>query len=248
MGAGAAATGAAKTGLFGLLKGGGKQVAKEVITTPNAVNKPAWFDALVTRVVREGDDVTKKFATKEREIVHATKIDEDATVTVTRNLEDGSVRVDIDDATTNVMDDQGNAIVSMKVKEGEFIEPVIEGKYKGTVGNKTQNTFEAVETDYRNYLDRGGEDYTTEVIENVVGDTKDLTADLTKVKMYAKGQKKPTINEMMIQKNRRKTLDQAESNPSEYASDRGPDGPDYSDYDPSGDEFASGGIARMLGE
>ena len=249
LGGAAAGIGALKTGALSMLgKGTTKKIAKEVITTPAATGKPAWFDALVTRVVNEGDDVTKKFATKEREIVHATKIDDDAMVTVYRDLDEGTVRVDIDDATTNVIDEQGNAIVSMQVKEGEFIEPVIEGKYKGTVGSKTQNTFEAVETDYRNYVDRGGEDYTTEVIENVVGDTKDLTADLTKVKLFAKGQKKPTINEMMIQKNRRKTLDQAESNPSEYASDRGPDVPDYSDYDPSGDEFASGGIARMLGE
>ena len=48
---------------------------------------------------------------------------------------------------------------------------------------------------------------------------------------------------MMIQRDRAKTLRQAEENPAEYAADRGPD-IDYSDYD----DFASGGIAGMLGE
>ena len=61
--------------------------------------------------------------------------------------------------------------------------------------------------------------------------------------MYAKGQKKPTIKEMMIQRDRAKTLKQAEENPAQYAADRGPDAPDYEP-----DDFASGGIARMIGE
>ena len=217
LGAGAATTAAVKSGIIGFgKKGATKKVAKEIIKTPNAPGKPEWFDSLVTKVIREGDDVTKKFATKEREIVHSKKIDDDATVIVTRDLDEGTVRVDIDDATTNVMDEQGNAIVSMQVKEGEIIEPVIEGPMKGKVGGKTEPSFEAVETDYRNYRD-GPDDYTTEAMENVVDDTKDLTADLTKVKMYAKGQKKPTIKEMMIQRDRAKTLKQAEENPAEYA-------------------------------
>ena len=223
-----------KSGLLGL---GGKQatkeVAKEIITTPAAAGKPAWFDALVTRVVNEGEDVTKKFATKDREIVHATKVDDDAMVTVYRDLDDGTVRVDIDDATTNVMGEQGDSVVSLQVKGGQLEEGV-----KG----KTPVEFEAVEADYRNYTTSPDGDYDTEVIENVVNNTKDLTADLTKVKMYAKGQKKPTIKEMMIQRDRAKTLKQAEENPAEYAADRGPD-IDTKDYD-----YASGGIARMIGE
>jgi len=234
LGAGAATTAAVKSGMIGFgKKGATKKVAKEIIKTPNAPGKPEWFDSLVTRVINEGDDVTKKFATKDREIVHATKIDDDAMVTVYRDLDDGTVRVDIDDATTNVMGEQGDSVVSLQVKPGIADET--------TKGKKPPDEFEAVEADYRNYMD-GPDDFTTETIDNVVSDTKDLTSDLTKVKMYAKGQKKPTIKEMMIQKDRAKTLKQAEENPAEYASDRGPD-IDTKDYD-----YASGGIARMLGE
>ena len=234
MGSVGAGIGAAKAGLGSLFKAG-KPVTKaaEVITTPAAAGKPAWFDALVTRVINEGDDVTKKFATKEREIVHLKKIDEDATVRVHRNLDDGTVRVDIDDPTTNVADEQGNAIVSMEVKGGQLEQGV-----KG----KTPAEFEAVETDYGNFMD-GPDDFITEAVENTVSDTKDLTADLTKVKMYAKGQKKPTIKEMMIQRERARDLKLAEENPAEYASGRQPD-IDYSDYD----NYASGGVARLLGE
>ena len=203
----------------------------QVVTTPSVAGKPAWFDSLVNKVIAEGDDVTKKFATKDREIVHATKVDDDAMVTVYRDLDDGTVRVDIDDATTNVMDEQGNAIVSMEFKPGMADET--------TKGAKPANEFTAVETDYRNYMD-GPDDFVTEGTENTVNNIKDLTADLTKVKMYAKGQKKPTIKEMMIQRDRSKTLKQAEENPAEYAADRGPD----VDYD----NYASGGLAGMLGE
>ena len=208
--------------------------AAPIVKTPPVPGKPEWFDSLVNKVITEGDDMTKKFATKEREIVHATKIDNDAFVTVTRDLDDGKVRVDISDPTTNVMDDQGEAIVSMEFKPGMADET--------TKGAKPADEFTATETDYRNYQD-GPDDFITEAIENTVTDTKDLTSDLTKVKMYAKGQKKPTIKEMMIQRDRAKTLRQAEENPAEYAADRGPD-IDYSDYD----DFASGGIAGMLGE
>ena len=86
---------------------------------------------------------------------------------------------------------------------------------------------------------------TTEIVENAVSDNKrkNLTADLTKVKMYAKGQKK-TYNKRNddTKKERSKTLKQAEEKPAEYAADRGPD-IDTKDYD-----YASGGrIGLFLG-
>ena len=33
-----------------------------------------WFKPLVNKVIKEGDDVTKKFATQEREIVHQSAV------------------------------------------------------------------------------------------------------------------------------------------------------------------------------
>ena len=98
MGAGAATTAAVKSGIlsFSGKKSAAKKVAKEIIKTDNVAGKPEWFDALVTRVINEGDEVTKKFATKERQIVHKKKITEDDTVTVTQDLDEGSITVDYD--------------------------------------------------------------------------------------------------------------------------------------------------------
>ena len=237
MGGVGAGIGALKTGLLKLAgKGAASQAAKEIIKTPSAAGKPEWFDALVTKVINQGEDVTKQFATKDREVVHLAKIDDDATVTVYRDLDDGTVRVDVSDATRNVADDQGEAIVSMEVRGGQLEEGV-----KG----RTPAEFEAVEADYRNYTTSPDGDYDTEVVENVVNNTKDLTADLTKLKIYARGDNKPTMKELVESKKRQTKLEQAAKDPADYASDRGPQ---FDLPDPEPDDFASGGLAGMLGE
>ena len=236
LGAGAAGIGAAKTGILKFL-GKGKKASKALeVTTPNAPGKPEWFDALVNKVIKEGNDVSKNFATKEREIVHVKSLDDETTIYVHRDLDTGTVRVDIDDPFRNVQGEQGDALVSLEVKPGIADE---------TTRGKPADEFTAVENDYANYMD-GPDDYVTEVIDNTVTNTKNLTSDLTKVKLYAKDQKKPTIKEIVESRKRQEALKQAEENPSQYAADRytGPE-PDTDYID---DNFASGGIARMLGE
>jgi len=227
-----------KSGLLGL---GGKQatkeVAKEIITTPAAAGKPAWFDALVTRVIREGDDVTKTMATKDREIVYRKKIDDETEVLVTQDLDEGVTRIDIDDSTRNVTGFDDPPTVSLQVTD-EIVE---EG------GAKIKPEFKATENDYRNYTTDPDGGYETEFVENTVENTKDLTSDLTKVKSYATN-KKETMKEFVESKKRKDNVKYANENPSSYAADRGPDY-DPSDYiDDMADDFASGGIARMLGE
>ena len=55
-----------------------------------------WFKPLVNKVIKEGDDVTKKFATQERQIVHKTELPDSKTdVLVTQDLTTGDVVVDI---------------------------------------------------------------------------------------------------------------------------------------------------------
>ena len=90
-----AGIGALKMGALKLLgKEGTRQVTKQIIKTDNVPGKPEWFDALVTKVINEGEDMTKQFATKEREIVHATKIGKDDYVRVTQDLDSGTMRVE----------------------------------------------------------------------------------------------------------------------------------------------------------
>ena len=75
----------------------GKKVTQvPIIKTDDVAGKPEWFDQLVNKVILEGDDVTKRFATKDREIVHMKKIDDDNTVMVYQDLDEGAVRVDYD--------------------------------------------------------------------------------------------------------------------------------------------------------
>ena len=120
-GAGVAGLAALKTGLLGFGKQATKEVAKEVITTPAAAGKPPWFDALVTRVIREGDDVTKTMATKDRQNVYRTKIDDETEIMVTQDLDEGVTRVDIDDPVRNVTGFDDPPTVSLQVTD-EIVE------------------------------------------------------------------------------------------------------------------------------
>ena len=58
-----------------------------IIKTDNVPGKPEWFDQLVNKVIIEGDDVTKKLATKDREVVHVKKLNDTDEVTVYQDLE-----------------------------------------------------------------------------------------------------------------------------------------------------------------
>ena len=67
-----------------------------IIKTDNVAGKPEWFDALVNKVIIEGDDVTKKFATGERQSIHQKTLDDGSVVRVTEDVDDGAVRVEYD--------------------------------------------------------------------------------------------------------------------------------------------------------
>ena len=62
-----------------------------IIKTDNVPGKPEWFDQLVNKVIIEGDDVTKKFATGERQSIHQKTLDDGSVVRVTEDVDDGAV-------------------------------------------------------------------------------------------------------------------------------------------------------------
>jgi hypothetical protein len=217
--------------IFKPLKVGKKVTQVPIIKTGDVPGKPEWFDQLVNKVILEGDDVTKRFATQERQVIHMKKIDDETSVMVTQDLNDGSIMVDIDDPVRNVMGEQGDASVMMRLKKN----PGDESNPAGA------DEFDFTETDMRNYME-GPDDYTTEFTENTVNKMKDLTSDLGKIESYATG-KKQTIRQFIESKKRQDKVKFAEDKPAEYAAERGPE----VDYDPEPD-FARGGIARMLGE
>ena len=73
------------------------------------------------------------------------KIDDDTSVTVTQDLNDGSIIVDVDDPIRNVMGESGqDTSVQMMLKKGQADETT-----KGTPADE----FSFTENDMRNYMD-----------------------------------------------------------------------------------------------
>ena len=228
MGSAGAGIGATKTGLLKLF---GKEGTKEIIKPPPVAGKPEWFDSLVNKVITQGDDVTKKFATKERQDVHKLQIDEMDDVTVYRNLDDGEIRVSYDSP-----NNMGEQPVDLVFKPGKGQTDEVTGK--------VSDEFYAVEVEPRG-VRTGPDDFDIEFDgENLASSVDELVSDTSKLKQVATD-KKPTMKEFIESKNKKdktRAINEDQVEQAEYLETKygpGPEGPE---------DFASGGIARMLGE
>jgi len=203
-----------------------------MIKTDDVPGKPEWFDQLVNKVIVEGDDVTKKFATAERQSIHQKTLDDGSVVRVTEDIDDGAVRVEYE-SEANVFGDPVQMQYKKPLPDQGDPRPTAEftTAESGPVGRGGRSP--------------DGDDYEIDVDE--VGGTsiKDLDSDVSKLKEYATG-KGPTMKEI-VEIKKRKDKAKAITEDPEAQSDavirrQG-------DYDPSDyDDYASGGIARMLGE
>ena len=216
------------------LKIGKKITQVPIIKTDNVPGKPEWFDQLVNKVIIEGDEVTKRFATKDREIVHMKKLDEDTNVTVYQDLDEGAVRVEYD-SPENVYGDP----VQLQYK-----------KPKPDEGDPRPSAeFDTAESGPVGRAD-GPDDYSIEIEELGGTSISDLTSDVSKLKQYATGQK-PTLKEIVQTKKRKdraKAISEGGENEMDEVIRRQGEfiENDLVDLDPP--DLASGGIARMLGE
>ena len=157
-----------------------------IIKTDNVPGKPEWFDQLVNKVIIEGDDVTKKLATVEREIVHTKKINDTDEVTVYQDLNTDSVRVEYK-SPDNMMEETVDLSYKKTLPD--------EGSPKGST------EFEASEMGFVGRAD-GPDDYFIDA-EPVGGQSiKDLDSDVSALKEYATGQK-PTMKEIVQNKKRK---------------------------------------------
>ena len=150
----------------------GKTVSKvPVIKTADVAGKPEWFDALVNKVILEGDDVTKKFATGERQTVHSKTLDDGSVVRVTQDTDQGAVRVEYD-SDANVFEDTVQMEYKKPLPDEGDPSPAAEFSTaeSGPVGRQT-----------------GPDDYDIDVDE--VGGTSisDLDSDVSALKKYATG-------------------------------------------------------------
>jgi hypothetical protein len=235
MGGVAAGIGAIKSGIIGAgKKGVAKKVVKEVIKTPPVAGKPEWFDALINKVILEGDDVTKKLATKDREIVHTKKLNDQESVTVTQDLDDGAIRVEYDSP-----DNLGQEPVMMQFKPGRADET--------TGGKKPADRFDVVETEPR-YV--GPDNTDIEFIGESGGpNISFIESDVTNLKTFATG-KGPTMKEIVKSKKRKdltRAVNENDYEAAEYLGGKYGDAPEP-DFPDDYSGYASGGLAYMLGE
>ena len=220
MGAGAAGVGAAKSGLFGLLKAGKPAVVETLTQVPikDISGMPAWFKPLVNKVIKEGDDVTKKFATQERQIVHKTQLPDSKTdVLVTQDLNTGHVSVDIGLTKHGFADGHLGQPVRLEYKAAEVIEPPIikEGKVAGHgKGTKTKEEFNVEEAEFT-----GGHPENIKFEESTINKFGEHGSDFTEVEKFATGKVK-------------------KAKPSIKA--------ERSHWVPEGDDMASGGRVPMV--
>ena len=229
----------------------GKTVTKvPIIKTDNVAGKPEWFDQLVNKVILEGDDVTKRFATKDREIVHMKVLDEgtggkefppgtpgsdDISIMVTQDLDAGAVRVEY----RNPENMYGDPIQLRYKKPNPD-----EGDPRPSAEFDTAESIPVARAD-------GPDDYAIDIDEGGGQSIKDLTSDVSKLKEYATGQK-PTLKEFVQSKKRKDKARAISQGEGEAESDfiinrQGEEIVEYPEPD-FDDAFASGGIARMLGE
>ena len=213
----------------------GKTVTKvPIIKTDNVPGKPEWFDQLVNKVIIEGDDVTKRFATAERQSIHQKTLDDGSVVRVTEDVDDGAVRVEYE-SEANVYGDP----VQMQYKK-----PLPdEGDPKPSAEFTTAESGPVGRAD-------GPDDYSMDIDEISGTSISDLTSDVSKLKAYATGEK-PTLKEFIQSKKRKDKarriteggeaeMDAVIERQGEFIEN------DLVDLDPP--DYASGGIARMLGE
>jgi len=224
---------AAKSGILSL--GGkqtGKQVVKEIVKTPNVAGKPEWFDSLINKVIAEGVDKTDDLAYKERMVVHTKKINPNEEVAVYQDLDDGSVRINVGGHMT---DKDGNVIRA--VNDPDQVDLIVRQGKTEEGGYKTKDSFEASESEPRVANQDGDIEFDG---ERVVNNVDDLMQDVSNLEEYATGKK--------LTGTKKKQAVEKQEKFQKFTEDRSA----QSDYlvnkygEPS--DYASGGIARMLGE
>jgi len=210
LGGTAAGIAAMKAGIVKLL--GGPTTKKSIakgITIPKTGGMPDWFEPLVNKVIREGEDVTKKFATKEREIVHRVNLEGtaqqgkkfetyDDSVYVYQDLDDGAVRVEYNSA-----DNLAEGPVELQFKPGVADE---------TTKGKPPDEFTASEAEPEIVNWDGDIEWTG---ENFADDVKGLSSDTTKLKEYAVGKNKVTVKEIVESIKKKKRTQKINENTTE---------------------------------
>jgi hypothetical protein len=188
----------------------------------NAVGMPAWFPKLVDKVMKEGKDVSKQYATTERVIVKEAQLPNSKTkILVEQDLTTGNTAVDIGLGKHGWADGRHGQPSRLTLTKGEWIPPK-KGKKKGI---KTKDEFDVEEAEFT-----GGHPENIKYEDVSIEKYGDHASDFSEVERYATGK---NVDKKIIGKKRARD-DWAEGHAESMAEQV--------------DEFAKGGLAKLLGE
>jgi len=196
-----------------------KPAAKAVkaVETSNAAGMPAWFPKLVDKVLKEGKDMG---GTVERQIVKEVELPSGTKVMVEHDLTTGDTLVDVGMGKHGWESGRHGQPARLELKKGEWIEPT-----KGKKGVKTKDEFYVEEAEFTGdaenikYEDSSFEKY------------GDHASDFSEVEYYATGK---NVDKFNVKGTRKGKADEFAQGRAEIEAEQI-------------DEFASGGIAHMLG-
>ena len=154
----------------------------ETIKSSNAPGIPPWFEGLVSRVVKEGDDITKGAATVERQTVHSLKLPDSGTrLDVTQDLTKGDIFVDVGIGKHGFESGKHGQPVRLILQKGEWIEPNITktGKVKGK-SVKTKDEFWVEEAEFT-----GGHPENIKFEDSVFEEFGKHSSDFSEVEKFA---------------------------------------------------------------
>jgi hypothetical protein len=162
------------------------KTSKTLTSVPigNAAGMPAWFKPLVNKVIKEGDDVSKKAATGERQIVHKDVLPDGDEITVTQHLDNGNVDVSVSGAKNDYhlsKTGHGEQPYTISYVKGE----TVIGKNKKPIKVKDK-----METDEGYSYSTGPDGTDVDIDFDVVNFTEKTTKhDTSVLKSYATGKK-----------------------------------------------------------
>ena len=206
-----------------------KPAAKAVkaVEASNAAGMPAWFPKLVDRVMKEGKDVSKQYATTERVIVKEAELPNSKTkILVEQDLSTGNTTVDIGLGKHGWEDGRHGQPVRLHLQKGEWVQTP-KGKKKAV---KTKDEFDVEEAEFT------GDAENIKYEDSVVEKYGEHGSDFTEVEKYATGK---NVDKYNLKGTKKREADEWAQGRAEADAERWAD---------EADDFASGGVAKLLGE
>ena len=186
----------------------------------NAAGMPAWFPKLVDKVMKEGKDVSKQYATTERVVVKEVELPGSKTkVIVDQDLTTGDTVVDIGYGKHGFESGRYGQPVRLHLQKGEWIEPK-KGQKKAI---KSKDEFDVEEAEFT------GEAENIKYEESVVEKYGNHGSDFSEIEKYATGK---NVDKKVVGSKRVK--------------DSWAEGYAEAQADRWADDFAKGGLAGVL--